>query len=184
MEIADRQIKFRGKRKDIGVWVYGNLIVTRSNRCYILEKEYETECSEPEYNHVAMGCGLEDNGITDRYDAMLYGWNEAICRYKDNLPDYIEVISETVGQLTTFCDQKGNEIYRDDIIKYNRYGQTKESPVVWDNSTATYWVDDETLPDLLFKQQKKMEEWNFGKGIYEIVGNIHDNKLAKTYGTE
>lgn len=32
----------------------------------------------PEYNTVAMGCGLEDRGITDRYDAMYYGWSQAI----------------------------------------------------------------------------------------------------------
>jgi hypothetical protein len=27
-----------------------------------------------DYNAHAEGCGLEDNGITDRYDAMAYGY--------------------------------------------------------------------------------------------------------------
>jgi hypothetical protein len=32
----------------------------------------------PEYSHEGMGCGLEDRGITDRYEACQYGFNEAI----------------------------------------------------------------------------------------------------------
>lgn len=32
----------------------------------------------PEFNSVAMGCGLEDAGHTDRYEAMRYGWYQAI----------------------------------------------------------------------------------------------------------
>jgi hypothetical protein len=34
----------------------------------------------PEYREHAMGCGLEDRGITDRYEAMRYGWDEALER--------------------------------------------------------------------------------------------------------
>ena len=34
----------------------------------------------PQYHEHAMGCGLEDRGITDRYDAMRYGWDEALER--------------------------------------------------------------------------------------------------------
>lgn len=34
----------------------------------------------PEYHYQGMGCGLEDRGITDRYEAMQYGWDEAIER--------------------------------------------------------------------------------------------------------
>ena len=35
--------------------------------------------NEPQYHDEGMGCGLEDRGITDRYDACRYGWDEAIC---------------------------------------------------------------------------------------------------------
>jgi hypothetical protein len=39
---------------------------------------------EPEYNEQAMGCGLEDRDITDRYAAMEYGWERAMERvYSD-----------------------------------------------------------------------------------------------------
>jgi hypothetical protein len=34
-----------------------------------------------------MGCGLEDRGITDRYDAMRHGWDEAMERvYAEVIP--------------------------------------------------------------------------------------------------
>lgn len=33
---------------------------------------------QPEYHSQAMGCGLEDRGITDRYEAMNYGWEKAM----------------------------------------------------------------------------------------------------------
>jgi hypothetical protein len=42
--------------------------------------EEEPEENIPEYNAHAMGCGLEDRGITDRYEAMRYGWEKAIER--------------------------------------------------------------------------------------------------------
>lgn len=35
---------------------------------------------EPEYHHQGMGCGLEDRNITDRYEAMQYGWDQAMER--------------------------------------------------------------------------------------------------------
>ncbi len=31
-----------------------------------------------EYHHQGMGCGLEDVGITDRYEAMEHGFDEAV----------------------------------------------------------------------------------------------------------
>lgn len=35
---------------------------------------------EPEYHIQGMGCGLEDRGITDRYEAMEHGWDKAMER--------------------------------------------------------------------------------------------------------
>jgi hypothetical protein len=41
---------------------------------------------EPEYHDQGMGCGLEDRGITDRYDAMYHGWERAMERvYGENI---------------------------------------------------------------------------------------------------
>ena len=38
------------------------------------------EMDWPEYSYDGMGCGLEDRNITDRYEAMKYGWDEALER--------------------------------------------------------------------------------------------------------
>lgn len=41
---------------------------------------------EPEYHIQGMGCGLEDRGITDRYEAMGHGWDCAMERvYGENI---------------------------------------------------------------------------------------------------
>ena len=41
---------------------------------------------EPENHDQGMGCGLEDRGITDRYDAMYHGWEKALERvYGENI---------------------------------------------------------------------------------------------------
>ncbi|MGG7778541.1 hypothetical protein PGN94_15215 [Klebsiella aerogenes] len=43
--------------------------------------------NEPQYHDAGMGCGLEDRGITDRYEACYYGWNEAMERvYGEVIP--------------------------------------------------------------------------------------------------
>ncbi|HGE8396194.1 TPA: hypothetical protein ACGD7Y_003552, partial [Serratia marcescens] len=44
--------------------------------------------NEPEYHDCGMGCGLEDRGITDRYEAMYHGWESAMGRvYSEVIPD-------------------------------------------------------------------------------------------------
>ncbi|MCQ0789401.1 hypothetical protein ABN340_24005 [Klebsiella pneumoniae] len=43
--------------------------------------------NEPQYHAEGMGCGLEDRGITNRYDACRYGWDEAMERvYGEVIP--------------------------------------------------------------------------------------------------
>ena len=43
--------------------------------------------NEPQYHDEGMGCGLEDRGISDRYDACRYGWDEAMERvYGEVIP--------------------------------------------------------------------------------------------------
>lgn len=52
-------------------------------------KQEPIEIDWPEYHEQGMGCGLEDRGITDRYQAMRYGWDEAIERVAERLPEKI-----------------------------------------------------------------------------------------------
>lgn len=43
--------------------------------------------NEPQFHEQGMGCGLEDRGITDRYEAMRYGWEQAMERvYGEVIP--------------------------------------------------------------------------------------------------
>ncbi len=92
------KIKFRGKRTDNGEWVEGSLRQEKGGT-YILSDDYSIIFDEPEYHDQGMGCGIEDRGITDRYDACKYGWDEAIERYAEMFPGWVEVDPATVGQL-------------------------------------------------------------------------------------
>lgn len=39
------------------------------------------------YHHSGMGCGIEDRGITDRYAACEHGWEAAMERVAERLPE-------------------------------------------------------------------------------------------------
>ena len=58
---------------------------------------------EPEYHENGMGCGLEDRNITDRYEAMAYGWNQAMERI------FAEQINPAIEALTPAPVQEGGE---------------------------------------------------------------------------
>jgi hypothetical protein len=51
------------------------------------EKVEPFEIEWPDYHPEAMGCGLEDRNITDRYEAMQYGWNQALDHVAERLPE-------------------------------------------------------------------------------------------------
>ena len=56
----------------------------------LLPEQVESEpviIEEPNYHFEGMGCGLEDRNITDRYEAMEYGWDCAISRMFERIPD-------------------------------------------------------------------------------------------------
>jgi hypothetical protein len=52
-----------------------------------IEKCEPVEIVEPDYHHEAMGCGLEDRNVTDRYEAMHYGWECAVGRMLEQIPE-------------------------------------------------------------------------------------------------
>ena len=64
------------------------------------------EIDWPEYNAHAMGCGLEDRYIMNRYEAMAYGWNEAIDRARERVPE--EPFTE--AQLREYAEAKCAEL--------------------------------------------------------------------------
>lgn len=58
----------------------------------------------PEYHSSAMGCGLEDRGIHNRYDAMLHGWERAVERCMEAVPDEPIVLASEVVKVLAAKD--------------------------------------------------------------------------------
>ncbi|HHG0625411.1 TPA: hypothetical protein ACPUGO_004703 [Klebsiella pneumoniae] len=73
--------------------------------------------NEPQYHDEGMGCGLEDRGITDRYDACRYGWDEAMERiYGDVIPCAEELGFSSTDRIVAGIKADGVE----EFAKYQR----------------------------------------------------------------
>jgi hypothetical protein len=167
----NREILFRGQRVDTKEWVYGHL----SDEDHILENGFTCEIQAPEYHTEGMGCGIEDRNITDRYDAMHYGFQEALEMYAQELPDFFKVIPQTVGQFTGVLDRNKNKIFEGDIIKISNDYDTSES-----KHEVKYFADD-NYPAFDIHPGIDVDSnclshltMSDDEGI-EIIGNIHDN---------
>jgi len=57
------------------------------------------EFEEPEYHVQGMGCGLEDHSIHDRYEAMAYGWDQAVERCIERIPEELYTRPANVAAL-------------------------------------------------------------------------------------
>lgn len=68
--------------------------------------------NEPQYHAEGMGCGLEDRGITDRYDACRYGWDEAMERiYGDVIPCAEEMDFSATDRIVAGIKADGVEMF-------------------------------------------------------------------------
>ncbi|HCX5947930.1 TPA: hypothetical protein OZV81_001196 [Escherichia coli] len=66
--------------------------------------------NEPQYHDEGMGCGLEDRGITDRYDACRYGWDEAMERvYGEVIPCAEELDFPATDRIVAEVEARGVE---------------------------------------------------------------------------
>lgn len=68
--------------------------------------------NEPQYHAEGMGCGLEDRGITDRYDACRYGWDEAMEQiYGEVIPCAEELDFPATDRIVAGIKAEGVEQY-------------------------------------------------------------------------
>lgn len=68
--------------------------------------------NEPQYHDEGMGCGLEDRGITDRYDACRYGWDEAMERiYGEVIPCADELDFSAADRIVAGIKADGVEMF-------------------------------------------------------------------------
>jgi hypothetical protein len=69
------------------------------------------------YHSEGMGCGIEDRGITDRYQACEYGWDEAMDRVAEQIPEIRAALATLASVQHTSCygcvDEKDLDRYAD-----------------------------------------------------------------------
>lgn len=101
------------------------------------------------YHPEGMGCGIEDCGITDRYEACEYGWNEAI-----------EAVVEVI------------EIIRSHMDEVNNNGWIPVSERLPEEDDLRFYMcvlenHEEDLP--MFCQYNEMYGFGFWSDIYDPI---------------
>ena len=146
----NREILFRGKRKDNDEWVEGY---------YAKRSNYACFASELKYNHFI----LKDIMM----DFNLGGLQE------------FEIIPETVGQYTGLTDKNGKKIFEGDIVSQNRNGfETLYVTIFTDKDVGSCGCCYPSFDGIgfVFESVKGTRANVFDLYPLEVVGNIHDNK--------
>ena len=81
------------------------------------------------------------------------------------------VIPETVGQFTGFTDCVTREIYEDDILHFESYGNNYTALVKWNDEVGAWCMQ---LSYELRCGCRPLSEW-LNEERLEVIGNIHDN---------
>lgn len=144
-----REIKFRGKRKNNGEWVYGSLKI--HNAYNLLDGIHDSEL---------LRTYIEEQDL--RWDTEIRCWRHFT----------YEVIPETVGQFTDFYDKNGKEDWTDDIVKTNIGSFVYYRPIFQAESGA-YCIN---LPSVCATGGE--EAMMLITCPHENVGNIYENPLG------
>ncbi|HCQ7886828.1 TPA: hypothetical protein OL866_005333, partial [Klebsiella pneumoniae] len=87
--------------------------------------------NEPQYHDEGMGCGLEDRGITDRYDACRYGWDEAMERiYGEVIPCADELDFSATDAYLAWIKADGVEEFAESQKEYVRQHRNEMDQVL------------------------------------------------------
>ncbi|MDE6739540.1 MAG: hypothetical protein K2K07_10640 [Lachnospiraceae bacterium] len=183
---------YRGKEKKTGDWIIGAAVFI-GEKAHILGSE-NLFPERPAYHSMAVGAGLEDECITDRYDAAAYGWTEALDRYEENFPIWIEVIPETVTKCTDRHDITENVLFEGDLVRdkkgivleicYGRYFIQSAKGKVSDNTGFFTIKADETVPQKGFVADNVCPLGTTEEEVF-LVGNVFDNpELIQSAGRD
>lgn len=107
---------YRGKAKLTGDWIIGAVICI-GGKAYILGSG-SLFPERPAYHRIPMGCGIEDRNLQNNgYEAAEYGWTEALERYEENFPTWVELEPETVTRCCDRHDILGNVLFEGDVYR-------------------------------------------------------------------
>lgn len=116
---------YRAKEKGGNTWLIGSVLQISDEEMYMLV-DGPVVAERPAYNSMGVGCGLEDNAITDRYEAAAYGWECACEAFEENCPTFVVLDPETVCRSTGISAYKGDDsdleqepIFEGDILYFS-----------------------------------------------------------------
>lgn len=109
-----RTIPMRYRRMEFNAQLQQEAKTLRA-RVKELEASVAFEMDWPDFHAEAMGCGLEDRNITDRYEAMRYGWDEAIECCAERLPEELYTHAPDASAIIAAKDAKIAELISENI---------------------------------------------------------------------
>ena len=140
-----RDILHRGKRKDTGKWVYGGYFTDGKKHFIIIR-----------VGHIP--------NTRDLDEAEYYEKNPIY------LPEFIEVIPETVGQFTELTDIKGNMVFEGDILR-EKYHPERDVIVEWNDGRYSFM--ERMKPRVYGYSSICVTQKSVGR--LKNIGNIYDN---------
>lgn len=111
----------------------------------------DTLDGEPTYHDQGMGCGLEDRGITDRYEAMAHGWECAMERVYAEHVNHAKEIAE--GLLATLSPK--SEVTKPNAVLPKEAPEEIIEAIVKDTRARLSYADAEDIYTAIYNTLNK-----------------------------